>query len=58
MTNTGGEPGEGTGFRPGARLAGRPLHFIFLLDGSGSMATDGKIEALNHRDPRRAAPSA
>ncbi len=47
MTNTGGEPGEGTGFRPGARLAGRPLHFIFLLDGSGSMATDGKIEALN-----------
>lgn len=34
-------------FRPGARLAGRPLHFIFLLDASGSMAVDGKIEALN-----------
>jgi uncharacterized protein YegL len=36
-----------TPFRPGARLAGRPLHFIFLLDASGSMAVDGKIEALN-----------
>ena len=34
-------------FRPGARLAARPLHFIFVLDGSGSMAVDGKIEALN-----------
>ena len=34
-------------FRPGARLAGRPLHFIFLLDASGSMAVDGKIDALN-----------
>ena len=34
-------------FRPGARLARRPLHFILLLDGSGSMASDGKIEALN-----------
>lgn len=34
-------------FRPGARLAGRPLHFVFLLDASGSMAVDGKIEALN-----------
>ena len=34
-------------FRPGARLSARPLHFIFLLDGSGSMAVDGKIEALN-----------
>lgn len=33
--------------RPGARLAARPLHFIFLLDGSGSMAVGGKIEALN-----------
>lgn len=33
--------------RPGARLAGRPLHFIFLLDASGSMAVDGKIDALN-----------
>lgn len=35
------------GARPGARLAGRPLHFVFLLDGSGSMAVDGKIDALN-----------
>lgn len=34
-------------FRPGARLSARPLHFIFLLDGSGSMAADGKMEALN-----------
>jgi uncharacterized protein YegL len=34
-------------FRPGARLARRPLHFVFLLDGSGSMDVDGKIEALN-----------
>ena len=34
-------------FRPGARLASRPLHFIFLLDGSGSMAVDGKVDALN-----------
>lgn len=34
-------------FRPGARLAARPLHFIFLLDGSGSMRVDGKIDALN-----------
>lgn len=34
-------------FRPGARLARRPLHFVFLLDGSGSMAADGKVEALN-----------
>jgi len=34
-------------FRPGARPTGRPLHFVFLLDGSGSMAAQGKIEALN-----------
>jgi uncharacterized protein YegL len=34
-------------FRPGARLAARPLHVVFLLDGSGSMASDGKIDALN-----------
>ena len=33
--------------RPGATLAARPLHFIFLLDGSGSMSVDGKIDALN-----------
>ena len=40
-------PHDAQAFRPGARLAGRPLHFIFLLDGSGSMAADGKMEALN-----------
>jgi uncharacterized protein YegL len=38
---------QGPAFRPGARLAARPLHFVFLLDGSGSMAADGKVEALN-----------
>lgn len=42
--------------RPGARLAGRPLHFVFLLDGSGSMADDGKVDALN-RAVREALPS-
>lgn len=35
-------------FRPGARLAGRPLHFFFVTDGSGSMEVDGKIQALNN----------
>lgn len=34
-------------FRPGVRLARRPLHFFFVLDGSGSMNAAGKIEALN-----------
>ncbi|MGE0140445.1 MAG: VWA domain-containing protein [Ilumatobacteraceae bacterium] len=33
--------------RPGTRLARRPLHFILVLDCSGSMAADGKIRALN-----------
>ena len=33
--------------RPGGELATRPLHFIFLCDGSGSMGVDGKIQALN-----------
>src|SRR5260221_10094352 len=33
--------------RPGGRIASRPLHFIWLADGSGSMRVDGKIEALN-----------
>lgn len=33
--------------RPGARLARRPLHFIVLADCSGSMASDGKMQALN-----------
>ena len=34
--------------RPGGRLATRPLHFIWILDASGSMAIDGKIQALNN----------
>lgn len=33
--------------RPGGQLAKRPLHFFFLVDCSGSMALDGKIQALN-----------
>lgn len=33
--------------RPGARLARRPLHFFLLLDCSGSMASRGKMAALN-----------
>jgi uncharacterized protein YegL len=33
--------------RPGGELATRPLHFIWIADCSGSMKTDGKIEALN-----------
>jgi len=34
--------------RPGGKLAARPLHFIWILDASGSMAIDGKIQALNN----------
>lgn len=33
--------------RPGGALARRELHFLWLLDVSGSMAADGKIQALN-----------
>lgn len=33
--------------RPGGELANRPLHFIWICDCSGSMQTDGKIQALN-----------
>ena len=33
--------------RPGGELAKRPLHFIFILDCSGSMTYDGKIQSLN-----------
>jgi uncharacterized protein YegL len=33
--------------RPGGELASRPLHFIWIADSSGSMAQDGKIQALN-----------
>ena len=34
--------------RPGGELATRPLHFIWIADSSGSMAADGKIQALNN----------
>lgn len=34
--------------RPGGELATRPLHFIWIADCSGSMASDGKIQALNN----------
>jgi len=34
--------------RPGGEYASRPLHIIWLLDCSGSMAEGGKIEALNN----------
>lgn len=33
--------------RPGGELATRPLHFIWIADCSGSMGSDGKIQALN-----------
>lgn len=33
--------------RPGVALARRPLHFIVLADCSGSMGSDGKMQALN-----------
>lgn len=36
-----------TGRRPGGVMAKRPLHFIWLLDCSGSMSLNGKIDALN-----------
>jgi uncharacterized protein YegL len=32
---------------PDVRLSSRPLHFIYLCDCSGSMAAQGKMEALN-----------
>jgi uncharacterized protein YegL len=32
---------------PGGALAKRPLHFILLLDASGSMSNNGKIQSLN-----------
>ena len=34
--------------RPGGEMATRPLHFIWICDCSGSMAVDGKIQALNN----------
>lgn len=33
---------------PGGALSTRPLHFIWLVDTSGSMSYDGKIQALNN----------
>src|SRR6266704_3335566 len=33
--------------RPGGRMSSRPLHFIWLVDGSGSMRLNGRIQALN-----------
>jgi len=33
--------------RPGGALTRRPLHFFYLVDCSGSMSFDGKIQALN-----------
>jgi uncharacterized protein YegL len=33
--------------KPGAKLAGRPLHFFILADCSGSMEDKGKIQSLN-----------
>jgi uncharacterized protein YegL len=41
---TGSPPGPR---RPGGQLASRPLHFIWLIDGSGSMAVQGRMDALN-----------
>lgn len=43
---TGYEPARRDG-RLGGRVARRPLHFFWLLDTSGSMAADGKIQALD-----------
>ena len=34
--------------RPGGELATRPLHFIWIADCSGSMGSQGKIQALNN----------
>lgn len=33
--------------RPGGELVSRPLHFIWILDCSGSMGGNGKIQSLN-----------
>jgi len=33
--------------KPGGAYASRPLHFIWILDCSGSMTVGGKIQALN-----------
>ncbi len=33
--------------RPGGAIANRPLHFIWIIDRSGSMSVNGKIQAVN-----------
>lgn len=33
---------------PGGKISSRPLHFIWIVDCSGSMAYEGKIQALNN----------
>jgi uncharacterized protein YegL len=33
--------------RPGGAVARRPLHLIWIIDASGSMNADGKIQSLN-----------
>jgi uncharacterized protein YegL len=40
--------GPAVTMRPGAQLARRPLHFFLLADCSGSMASAGKMVALNN----------
>jgi uncharacterized protein YegL len=40
-------PGLMSPRRPGGQMSSRPLHFIWLADGSGSMRVDGKMQALN-----------
>lgn len=34
--------------RPGGPIATRPLHFFWVIDCSGSMSQDGKIQAVNN----------
>ena len=35
--------------RPGERaIAARPMHFIWIVDASGSMMVDGKMQSLNN----------
>jgi uncharacterized protein YegL len=41
------ERGVVQAMRPGGVMARREMHFIWLLDTSGSMNADGKIQALN-----------
>ena len=32
--------------RPGGELASRPIHFFWVVDCSGSMSYDGKMEVV------------